>query len=736
MIYKIYLEFKFFLKKILFKEKIIAIGIHPWKREVFKNFINKKTDILFFSKKIDAQKIISRIKKYNIKKIYVWGNQDISQITSQFPEMKLIRVEDGFIRSIGLGSEHILPLSLCFDKMGIYYDCHHESELEKILNNIKCNEDEIKFAKKIINIIIDNNISKYNLNNVCISDKIKNIISLNKVKVLVIEQVSNDESIIFGQKKVITNKELLQTAINENKNSIILYKRHPDIVSKKRFESINFYDIKSNNVIIIDEKIDVVQLLNYVDKVYTITSLSGMEALLRGKKVITLGCPFYSGWGLTEDREKISRRKRILSIEELFIGAYIKYPKYILPNKNNVSLNEVINFIISSKKNINNELKLDSENTKFNLLNIGENKILANSPWDITNIKKIIQKYDENEDYVRLLNFLKQACIKTNNSEIIYYYCRYLKKYGHYEPLILENLENILSRDPHNIKYRFFLCEYIWETKGVNKKLLENINLLKKEKDLTSNQKQFIAACLCEMGKYNDALSIIESENNIRYFFLKSIFFSMKLNKNKLIKKSFNILSNQNTFESIIYQNSFAVVGNGPSEIGTKNGENIDKNNIVIRFNNYNINYPYFIDYGLKTDIWVKSGYYIDISRKNILNYKLIIQSGINPLFRNINFFDFATDLCSLDVSFTCIPSDIYYELIDILKASPSSGLAILYWIYKIRGKINRNNIFGFSFGQTNNYSSDHYFSNSKSSGFYPHQWEKEGILLREIIND
>ena len=46
---------------------------------------------------------------------------------------------------------------------------------------------------------------------------------------------------------------------------------------------------------------DIATLLDQVDCVSTITSLTGFEALLRGKDVVCFGAPFYAGWGLTTD---------------------------------------------------------------------------------------------------------------------------------------------------------------------------------------------------------------------------------------------------------------------------------------------------------------------------------------------------------------------------------------------------------------------------------------------------
>jgi capsular polysaccharide export protein len=61
------------------------------------------------------------------------------------------------------------------------------------------------------------------------------------------------------------------------------------------------------------------------------TSLTGFEALLRGKRVVCYGLPFYAGWGLTQDVLTCERRQRKLSLEELVIGALIKYPTYCDP---------------------------------------------------------------------------------------------------------------------------------------------------------------------------------------------------------------------------------------------------------------------------------------------------------------------------------------------------------------------------------------------------------------------
>ena len=66
----------------------------------------------------------------------------------------------------------------------------------------------------------------------------------------------------------------------------------------------------------------------YVNEVHTLTSLSGFEALLRGKLVTTYGRPFYAGFGLTSDFLIERKVATALTINELVAGAFLLYPEY------------------------------------------------------------------------------------------------------------------------------------------------------------------------------------------------------------------------------------------------------------------------------------------------------------------------------------------------------------------------------------------------------------------------
>jgi capsular polysaccharide export protein len=50
---------------------------------------------------------------------------------------------------------------------------------------------------------------------------------------------------------------------------------------------------------------DIIQCIQLADELHTMTSLSGFEALMHGKRVFCYGMPFYAGWGLTQDEHQI-----------------------------------------------------------------------------------------------------------------------------------------------------------------------------------------------------------------------------------------------------------------------------------------------------------------------------------------------------------------------------------------------------------------------------------------------
>ncbi|MDE5925819.1 MAG: capsular polysaccharide biosynthesis protein, partial [Helicobacter sp.] len=179
-------------------------------------------------------------------------------------------------------------------------------------------------AKDLKEQILKKKISKYNIDSHAILH-----LPQEKPKILVVGQVEDDASIRFGAAGR-TNLSLLQQAREENPQSYILYKPHPDVLSGNRAGHIApQIALKYCDEIL--ENVSLPSAIEVVDEVHTLTSLSGFEALLYRKRVVTYGMPFYAGWGLTQDKQTCARRNRKLSLEELFCGAYLLYPRYIHP---------------------------------------------------------------------------------------------------------------------------------------------------------------------------------------------------------------------------------------------------------------------------------------------------------------------------------------------------------------------------------------------------------------------
>ncbi|WP_157727473.1 hypothetical protein [Stappia sp. ES.058] len=262
-------------------------------------------------------------------RIYVWGYTDPGWL-ARFARKKgipLIRVEDGFLRSAELGASHATPYSLVFDSKGLYYNAGEPNDLADILASHDFAGDTalMENARSALDLLIEKRLSKYNLPDV--GDPARHFSVKTRRRVLVLGQVDNDAAVRMGNSAGWRMGDIVRLAKLENPDAEILYRPHPDIYhgyqrSKFKAERIEkFARIVSPDGPLID-------MLETVDHVYTLSSLSGLEALLRGLTVTTLGTPFYAGWGLTDDRTQ-KHRGRNLTVLELFAGVYLKYPTYL-----------------------------------------------------------------------------------------------------------------------------------------------------------------------------------------------------------------------------------------------------------------------------------------------------------------------------------------------------------------------------------------------------------------------
>ncbi|WP_239479161.1 capsular polysaccharide export protein, LipB/KpsS family [Lichenicola cladoniae] len=234
------------------------------------------------------------------------------------------RVEDGFIRSLGLGSDLLPPASVIVDRTGVYFDPSGPSDLETILATHSFDDAIRDRARRLIEQLVAANISKYAAGGSAPALGAPP----GRPIVLVPGQVADDLSVRLGGGAIRDNLALLQQVRATVPDAFIVYRPHPDVVAGHRPGALadatvlHFADHISRGGAI-------APLIGSVDEVHTLTSLAGFEALLRGRLVVTYGQPFYAGWGLTEDRAPIPRRGRLLAIEELVAATLILYPRYI-----------------------------------------------------------------------------------------------------------------------------------------------------------------------------------------------------------------------------------------------------------------------------------------------------------------------------------------------------------------------------------------------------------------------
>lgn len=251
--------------------------------------------------------------------LLVWGMPPLPALA---PGVELIRIEDGFLRSVGLGADWIRPVSWVIDRSGMYFDAAHASDLEAILAGTDWSPQMLQRAAALRRDIVQSGLTKYNVG----AGDWHRPGGAPRV-ILVPGQVETDASIRCGSPVVRTNLDLLMRVRQAHPQAHIVYKPHPDVVAGLRLRG----EQESRAAEFCDEvvvQVPMHHLLEQVDEVHVMTSLAGFEALLRGRHVVCHGQPFYAGWGLTQDMLPVARRGRQLSLDALVAGALVVYPTY------------------------------------------------------------------------------------------------------------------------------------------------------------------------------------------------------------------------------------------------------------------------------------------------------------------------------------------------------------------------------------------------------------------------
>jgi capsular polysaccharide export protein len=240
--------------------------------------------------------------------------------------IRLMRVEDGFVRSRGLGSGFLPPCSIIVDSTGIYYDPAAPGDLETLLSETDFPPALLARARRLVARMVRENVTKYAAG--------AGVLDLpdpgGKPLLLVPGQVADDLSVLRGGAGIAGNEDLLARVRARNPKAFILYKPHPDVAAGHRAGRLSDATILRHADCIMRDA-PIAALIAAADEIHTLTSLAGFEALLRCRPVTVYGQPFYAGWGLTEDLAPPPRRGRRLTLEELSAGVLLLYPRYMDP---------------------------------------------------------------------------------------------------------------------------------------------------------------------------------------------------------------------------------------------------------------------------------------------------------------------------------------------------------------------------------------------------------------------
>lgn len=298
----------------------VAMGMRLWKRAYLQKTFGREKRLRFQD---DPARAVSRAKAEG-RALIVWAGQEPERLAAAARGLTIARVEDGFLRSRGLGAELVPPLSLVADRRGIYYDPARESDLERLVVAGPPPGGEAR-AERLIARLTRFGLSKYNLDAEAVPDLPKGH------RILVPGQVEDDASIRLGAGKEHTNAALLARVRAENPDAIVIYKPHPDVEAGLRAGALAESEALTHADRIV-RGASPAALIEAVDEVWTITSTLGFEALLRGKKVCCLGMPFYAGWELTRDLFPApARRKARPTLASFAHAALIAYPRYMDP---------------------------------------------------------------------------------------------------------------------------------------------------------------------------------------------------------------------------------------------------------------------------------------------------------------------------------------------------------------------------------------------------------------------
>ncbi|OHV79762.1 capsular biosynthesis protein [Ensifer sp. LCM 4579] len=239
-------------------------------------------------------------------------------------------LEDGFLRSVGLGKDGAAPVSIIADDLALPVDGGRASRLELLIAEAAGGGHDAA-GKQIRERMVRHRLSKYNN----LPHRQPQIERGRSRRILLVDQVLGDVSVERALGSRRSFDRMLDEALASGAQCIV--RTHPDVMAGYRKGYMTERAARTRGVILLADKVSVASILDVVDEVWTVSSQMGFDALLRGMPVRSYAVPFYAGWGLTDDRAgpaaqaALARRAARPSIEALTAAALALYPSYRNP---------------------------------------------------------------------------------------------------------------------------------------------------------------------------------------------------------------------------------------------------------------------------------------------------------------------------------------------------------------------------------------------------------------------
>ncbi|NLS20838.1 capsular biosynthesis protein [Rhizobium sp. P40RR-XXII] len=283
--------------------------------------------------------------------IVSWGGRAPAKMAAKIARLRRLshwHLEDGFLRSVGLGKAGAVPLSIVIDDLGLPVDANRPSRLERLIEEAG---EAGELGRAIREQIVLNKLSKYNH----LPHLAPRIERTTKRRILLVDQVVGDVSVDRALGSKASFEKMLADGLASDAQCLI--RTHPDVMAGLRKGYLT-NGVSEGAAVLLDDAVSVASILEVVDEVWTVSSQFGFDALLRGIPVRCYAAPFYAGWGITEDYFGVyakavlaGRRTKLRTIDQIAAAALSLYPTYRDPaDWREIDVFRAIELIVAQQK--------------------------------------------------------------------------------------------------------------------------------------------------------------------------------------------------------------------------------------------------------------------------------------------------------------------------------------------------------------------------------------------------